>query len=248
MTAQRGVVLVVLTAVIFTGCASASAPSVNPAPSPVTPSLAPGVGGAGSPGPSVGADLARSFLERVRDPDARYRVDETLTVVIGQATSKAVSHSDVDGADMMVISDSTVGGTTKHSEYLQVGGAAFDRSAGGDWHATGPADARQTPFPFIEAANMQYAGRQIKDGEFLESLSLAKAIPIGTPVAESLGVTGGSASIVLFHAFLQADGSPVRVEVGFQLTGADGSAAGYGTIAQDYADFGGDVVVKPSVS
>lgn len=248
MTARRGVLVAVLAGAIVTGCASASAPSVSPAASPVTATSEPGPGGTGSPEPSVGADLATSFLERVRDPDARYRVDETLTVVIGQATSTAVSHSDVDGADMMVISDTTVGGTKKHSEYLQVGGAAFDRSAGGDWRATGPADPRQTPFPFIEAADMQYAGRQIKDGEFLESLSLAKAIPIGTPVAESLGLTGGSASIVVFDAFLQADGSPIRVEVGFQLTGADGSAAGYGTIAQEYADFGGDVVIEPPVS
>lgn len=59
---------------------------------------------------------------------------------------------------------------------------------------------------------------------------------------------GGSASIVAFDAFLQTDGSPIRLEVGFQLTGADGSAAGHGTIAQDYADFGGEVVVDPPVS
>lgn len=248
MTARRGVVVAVLAGAIVTGCASASAPSVSPAASPVTASSEPGSRGTGSPEPSVGAALATAFLERLRDPGARYRIDETLTVVVGQSSSKAISHSDVAGADMMVISDSTVGGTTKHSEYLQVSGTAFERSAGGDWRATGPADARQTPFPFIEATNMRYAGRQIKDAEFLESLSLAKAIPIGTAVAESLGVMGGSASIVQFDAFLQTDGTPIRVEVGFQLTGADGSAAGYGTIAQDFADFGGDVVVDPPVS
>ncbi len=61
-------------------------------------------------------------------------------------------------------------------------------------------------------------------------------------------MTGGSASIIVFDAFLQPDGSPVGIQLGLQLTGADGSTAGYATIVQDYADFGGDVVVEPPVS
>jgi hypothetical protein len=94
---------------------------------------------------------------------------------------------------------------------------------------------------------MRYAGRQIEGGEFLESFSLAQAIPIGGAVAESLGVAGGTASVVLFDCFLLRDGSPVRVEVGLQLSAADGSAAGYSTIDQDYSEFGGEIVVDPPV-
>ena len=247
MTVRRGVVVVLLSAVVA-GCASAGSGSPGSGGSSAAATVVPFFGSASSPVPDPGAKLATTFLARIRDPAARFRLDQTLTVVIGQNSSKAVSHSDVAGADTMVVSDSTVGGKTTHSEYLQSGGTAFERSAGGDWRATGPASARGDPFPFLDATDMRYAGRVVKAGEFLESLSLGQAVQLGTPLAESLGVTGGSASIVVFDAFLQVDGSPVGIQLGLQLTGADGSTAGYGTIVQDYADFGGDVVVEPPVS
>lgn len=247
MTTRRGIMVVVLVSAVVAGCASAPSSSVSPAASAVAPSADAGQPGSGSPEPGTGATLATAFLERIRDPGARYRLDETLTLVVGQNSSKAVSHSDVAGADMIVISDKTVGGTTTHSEYLESGGTVFERNGGDDWHATGPVDAKDVPFPFLKASDMRYAGRQIRDAEFLESYSLAQAIPIGASIAESLGVKGGSASIVVFDAFLQTDGSPIRIEVAFQITAADGSAAGNGTIAQDYADFGGEVVVEPPV-
>lgn len=81
----------------------------------------------------------------------------------------------------------------------------------------------------------------------VEAFSLTAAIPIGKPVAESLGVMGGTASVVVFDCYLRDDGIPVRLENGLQLDAADGTTAGNGTIVQDYAEFGGEVVVEPPV-
>ena len=233
-------------ALVVAGCTSSGAPGASTAPSVAPPSAA-GSPSAASPGPSPDHALVTAFLERLRDPAARYRVDQTLSVVVGQAASKATSHSDVSGDDRLTVSDSTIGGETTHTEFLQTDGEAYERRGEEEWRAVGPAQALPQPFAFLDASDMRYAGRRIAGGEFLESFSLVQPIPIGGAVAESLGVTGGMASVVLFDCFLLRDGSPVRVEVGLQLTQADGSAAGYSTIEQDYSEFGGDIVVEPPV-
>ncbi len=163
MTARRGTVIVPLSATLA-GCASAGSGRSGPGGSSAAATPVPFFGRSGSPEPDPGAHLATAFLERIRDPAARFQLDQTLTIVIGQNSSRAVSHSDVAGADTMVVSDSTVAGKTTHSEHLQSGGTAFERSAGGDWRATGPASARGDPFPFLDATDMRCAGRVVKAG------------------------------------------------------------------------------------
>ncbi len=244
---RRSLVAGALVLMVLAGCTSSGAsPVASTAPS-AAPRAAPGSATATSSGPSSDLTLVTTFLERLRDPAASYRVDQTVNVVVGQAASEATSHSDVSGADRLTVSDSTVGGETTHSEYLVTNGEAYQRSGEEDWRAVGPAQALPPPFPFLEASYMRSAGRQLAGGEFLESFSLAQVIPIGGAVAESFGVTGGTASVVTFDCFLLGDGSPARIEVGLQLTKADGSTAGYSTIEQDYSEFGGDVVIEPPV-
>ena len=238
----------VMTVALVAACGSASAPTASGSPSVAPSTAAPVVGGATSPDPGRGVSLAGTFLERVNDPAARYRLDQTLTVTIGSNSSKAVSHTDADGAAMKIVSDSTVGGTTTHLEQFQADGAAYERRGSEDWRAVEPTEGQGALYPFLKVDHIRYAGRKIKAGEFLDALSLAKTITLGTAVAESLGVMGGSASIVVLDCYLHGDGSPVRIEVGFQIDAADGSTAGYGTIVQDFAEFGGDIVVEPPVS
>lgn len=248
MTA-RPVVLAVIIPTLAAACATgASSPAPTVAPSVAPPSVAASPGSTGSPGPERTGAMAAAFLERIRDPNARYRLDQVLTVVVGQETSESTSHTDVAGADRLIVSDNSVrGGQSTHSEYLQTEGTAFERTGDQDWRAIGPAAEPEVPFPFLTADDMRYAGREITGGQFLDSFSLVESIPIGASVAESLGVMGGTASIVTFDCFVYTDGSPVRIEIGFQLSAADGSSAGYGSIVQDYAEFGGDVVVEPPV-
>jgi hypothetical protein len=237
-------VLVLTLAACADGTAS---PAPSAAPTGVS-SAAPSAAGSASAAPGRSAALAEAFLERIRDPEARYRLDQTLTVVVGQETSESRSHTDVDGADRWIVSDNSVrGGAATHSEYLQSDGLAFERFDDQDWRAIGPASAPEVPFPFLEANDLRYGGREISGGQFLDAFSLVESIPIGTAVAESLGVMGGSASVVTFDCFVYPDGSPVRIEISFLLSGSDGSSAGQGTIVQDYAEFGGDVVVEPPV-
>ncbi len=243
MSATRRWLTACAIALIVAGCTSSAA---STAPSPVAPSPAGSASGI-APSPSADPALVTTFLKRLRDPAARYRVDQTLDVVVGQASSTAKSHSDVSGDDRLVVSDSTVGGKTTHSEYLQADGEAYQRVGDEDWRSVGPAQAMAVPFSFLKASDLRSTGRQVQAGEFLEAFSLAQVIPIGEAVAESLGVTGGTANVVLFDCFLLGDGSPVRVQVGLQLSAADGSDAGYSTIEQDYSEFGGDIVVEPPV-
>jgi hypothetical protein len=232
--------------------AACSAGATPPAPtvdvSAAPPSAVASPERSGSAGPDRIAALAAAFLDHIRDPTARYRLDQTLTVVVGEESSESKSHSDVAGADRLIVSDNTVrGGSTTHSEYLQTAGTAFERTGDQDWRAIGPATEPEVPFPFLTVADLRYQGRGITGGQFLDSFSLDDSIPIGSSVAESLGVTGGTASIVTFDCSVYPDGRPVRIEIGFQLSAADGSSAGYGAITQDYAEFGGDVTVAPPV-
>ena len=236
---------------VIAACAAAPAgivaPSVAP-PSVALPTVVPVAGSSGSPVPDHGARLASAFLDHVQDPAARYRMDQTLTVVVGQSTSSSVSHSDVAGLDLMVVSDNTANGTTTHQEYLQAAGEAYSRTGDEDWRAVGPALAQPGLYPFIKGTDLRYAGHQINGGAFTDSLSLAAAIPIGKSVAETFGVMGGTATVIAFDCFVQADGIPFSVEMGFRLDGADGSAAGYGTIVQEYTEFGGDIVIDPPIT
>lgn len=248
MRARRAPMIGVLLSAVVAGCASSPPSSTGPAPSVTTPTTEPGSGSSGSPDPGRGETLAAAFLGRIQDPSARYRFDETYTLVIGEGSPVvATSHTDVAGADLMIITDRTADGATTHGEYLQVGGAAFERSGDEDWRAVDLPGERQAPFVFLETTNIRYGGLEIKGGALLESLSLAEAIPIGGALADSIGVMGGSSSIVIFDCFLQGDGSPVLIEVGIQINGADGNAAGYSTIVQEYTEFGGDVVVAPPI-
>jgi hypothetical protein len=242
IAARRGLAAGALV-LLVAGCTSSAASTVPTAAPPSAASSA----SAASPRPSPDQALITAFLKQLRDPAASYRVDQTVNVVVGESASTATSHSDVSGDDRLTVSDSTVGSETTHSEYLQADGEAYERRGEDDWRALGPAQALPEPFPFLDASDMRSAGRQIQGGEFLESFTLAQVIPIGGTVAESLGVPGGSASVVTFDCFLLGDGSPVRVEVGLELSKADGSAAGYSTIEQDYSEFGGDIVVEPPV-
>jgi hypothetical protein len=241
-------VLVLLSLVVAACSAGATSPAPTVPASAAPPSAAPSPGSTGSPGPDRTTALAASFLEHIRDPLARYRLDQALTIVVGEETSESKSHSDVAGPDRLIVSDDSVrGGATTHSEYLQTAGAAFQRTGDQDWRAIGPATEPEVPFPFLTADDLRYQGREITGGQFLDSFSLVDSIPIGTSVAESLGVTGGTASIVTFDCSVYPDGRPVRIEIGFQLSAADGSSAGYGAITQDYAEFGGNVTVEPPV-
>ncbi len=228
--------------------AGATSPAPNVSASAAPPSVAASPESSGSSGPDRTTALAAAFLDQIRDPKARYRLDQTLTVVVGEESSESKSHSDVAGPDRLIVSDDTVrGGATTHSEYLQTAGAAFQRTGDQDWRAVGPATEPEVPFPFLTVEDLRYQGRGITGGQFLDSFSLDDSIPIGSSVAESLGVTGGTASIVTFDCSVYPDGRPVRIEIGFQLSAADGSSAGYGAITQDYAEFGGDVTVAPPV-
>ena len=239
----------VLVSVVAAACsAGATSPAPAVSASAASPSVASSPGSTGSPGPDRTTALAAAFLEQIRDPKARYRLDQTLTVTVGQQSSESKSHSDVAGADRLIVSDNTVrGGATTHSEYLQTAGTAFERTGDQDWRAIGPAAEPETPFPFLTTDDLRYQGREITGGQFLDAFSLHDSIPIGASVAESLGVTGGTASVVTFDCSVYPDGRPVRIEIGFQLSAADGSSAGFGSIVQDYAEFGGDVVVEPPV-
>ena len=237
-----------MTVALVAACASASAPTAGPPASAAPPSAGPVVGGATSPDPGRSASLAGTFLELVNDPAARYRLDQTLTVMVGTSSSKAVSHTDAAGAAIKFVSDSTVGGETTHLEYFQADGSAYERRGTEEWRAVEPTNQQGALYPFLEVDDIKYAGRRIKAGEFLDTLTLAKTIPLGTSVAESLGVMGGSANITVLDCYVHGDGSPVRIEVGFQVDAADGSTAGYGTIVQDFAEFGGDIVVEPPVT
>ena len=250
MIARRPPVLVLLLTTLVGGCSAGAGPSVSPAPS-ATPA------GTSAPSPDVassptadtgrGVTLSTAFLDLIRDPNARYRLDQTYVIVVGQGSTRSVSHTDVAGPDVMTITDLTSGETTTHTEYLQADGGAYEREGEEDWRELDAPGVRPPPFPFLKPEHLLYGGRQISGGEFLESLRLADAIPVGGAVAESLGVAGGTASVVVFDCFLQPDGSPVRVVLEYQLSGADGSPAGYGSIEQEYSEFGGDIVVEPPV-
>lgn len=247
MTGRRQRVVGALASLVVAACTAAPAGTVAPSVAP-PPTPGPVAGSSGSPVPDHAERLAAAFLGHVQDPKARYRMDQTLTVVIGQSTSTAVSHSDVAGLDLKVVSDNTDGGTTTHVEYLQSGGSAYSRTGDEDWRAVGPAAAQPGLFPFMKGSDLRYAGHRINGGAFTNSFSLAQEIPIGTSVAEAFGVMGGTATVIAFDCFVQSDGVPLSVQMGFRLDSADGSAAGQGTIVQDYAEFGGDIVIDPPIT
>ena len=46
-------------------------------------------------GHGPGETLSTAFLDLIRDPNARYRLDQTYVIVVGQGSTMSVSHTDV---------------------------------------------------------------------------------------------------------------------------------------------------------
>ena len=202
-----------------------------------------------APSPSADPALVTAFLERLRDPAARYRVDQTLDVVVGQASSTA---SVALGRVGRRPADRLRQHRRRQDDPLGVppGGRGGVRARGRRGLArgrAGPGDGRAVLVPEGErpALRRSPGPRPASSSRRCRS---QQAIPIGGAVAESLGVTGGTANVVAVR-LLPASATAARSASRSGSSSPAPTAAPPATapIEQDYTEFGGDIVVEPPV-
>lgn len=246
----------ILLALLVTGCAGGP---IAPGPTDTagTPSPATGVATASpsgdvasSPSARPGAALIDAFVAWSADPQASYRLDQVYRLVVGTATTTTTVHIDRDGANVHLVADRDHDGVADpRAEAIVVGSVEWDRTGDGAWfQRTTPTDTTYTPYAFVDAVSIAFAGQAIDGGRFTQHLTLAAPIDLASPLAETSGVTGGSARLVAFDAFVDEFGHPIEVRFGFDLYDTSGQVAGQGTIQDQYADDGGAITISPPAS
>lgn len=238
----RSVPLAVMTSVVL-ACSSQATPSPTSSATPAVASATPAPSVGGGPTPDPGLARITRFLDRIRDADVAYRVDQTYELRLGNQRSTTTTHKDVSGADTYSTSDTTSGDETLHEEIATVGGRIYELGSDGKWTIAGQQDTSNLPFQFLDAGNLSDQGRGLHGGQLLSRLGLIDPVPLSSAVAEDLGVSGGSARIVGFDVFAEADGRPVFIELTFSVMSSAGDTVGIGTIEQTYTDFDAEIVV-----
>jgi hypothetical protein len=96
-----------------------------------------------------------------------------------------------------------------------------------------------------DPADLEYVGSQVVDGQTLHHLVAVRPLPYspgGLP-----GTGDGVGTIDDLDAYVEADGTPVKIELSFstRMTDASGEATVRGTTEIHFADVGGGQVIAP---
>jgi hypothetical protein len=145
------------------------------------------------------------------------------------------------------------GGQDTRMRLVVVGDQAFvDLGEGFIAAPAGSVDTTEMATAFVVVSDpddLDYAGPQVVDGRVLHHLVANRPLPYSPSAFEGTGAGAGTMDDL--DAYVEADGTPVRISLSFT---AEGTAAGVamtmnGTTEILFSDVGGDqVIAVPSVS
>ncbi len=226
--------------------------------SPGSPGSSPTPAGSASPAGSVdGAALAASFVRILADPTLHAGVVQQATASANQAgdvldlrvsMSGTLALPDVD----LELAIETEGQSTRFR--LVVVGERTFADLGDGWVEAPPGSVDTTELTTAlvvvsDPADLAYAGTQVVDGTRLHHLVSTRPLPY---VPAGFDATGsGSGTMNDLDAYVQADGTPVRIALSFTAEGADeaGPISINGTTEIRFTDVGGgQVIVPPSLA
>lgn len=245
---SRVLASVLAVAVLLAACGGgASSPGGSPGPS-----------SGATPGASVDADaLAAAFVAVLADP-------ELQTGIAQQATATSVSGADAIELRVTMIGElampdvalevaiETEGESTRFA--LVVVGDRNFVDIGEGWVEAPPGSVDTTELTDAllvvdDPDDLAYAGTQVVDGETLYHLIAVRPLPYSPGGVPGTGDEMGT--IDDLDAYVEADGTPVRIELSFTASGSDGTGATtvQGTTEIRFSDVGGgQVIVPPSLA
>jgi hypothetical protein len=225
------------------------------------PTQAPGSGlPAASPtqaGSVDGEALAASFVRILTDPALQAGVVQQATATTdlgGEVLDFRVSMSgDIALPDMDLEIVIEADGQSTRTRVVVVGERSFiDLGEGWIEAPPGSVDAGElaTAFAVVtDPDDLDFAGSQDIDGTTLYHLVATRSLPY-TPAGFE-GTGAGTGTMDDLDAYVEADGTPVRVELSFTAAGTAGGQAitVHGTTEIRFSDVGGDQeIVPPSVA
>lgn len=218
-----------------------------------------GCGGAASTAsPAVDdAALRAKFVAILNDPRLHAAVTQDVTAQGTVGARSATVHA--TATIVLALPDSswelvTQGsGTTSKMSLIVHGSDVFVRVDPGTWMAApkGSIDASTLTAALAvvtDPADLAYAGLEVVDGRTLSHLVATRRLPY-TPAGFARS-GGGTGTLDDFNAYVETDGTPVRIDVSFSASGMTGSGqmTMAGTTRIAFRDVGGDqVIVAPSL-
>ncbi len=245
----RAVVLAALLAVAPAVAGCGGSPG-TPAPS----------GSSGTPAAAASVDgsaLAASFVKVLSDPALHANVVQQATATADQGgepldfrvTMRAVLA--LPDVDMELVIEA--GGQSTRFRVVAVGDRTF-ADLGEGWVAAPPGSVDTTELTkavvvVTDPSDLQFVGSEQVGGRTLYHLVTTRPLPY-TP-AGFAGSGTGTGTMNDLDAYVEADGTPVRIELSFTATGTSGagSTTVNGTTDLLFSDVGGSqVVVAPTLA
>jgi hypothetical protein len=224
----------------------------------------PGATGSGSAGASPtpaasvdGAALAASFVDILGDPELHADVVQQATSTADQAgepldfrvtMSGVLALPDVD-LELVVEAE----GQSTRFRIVVAGDQSF-ADLGEGWVAAPPGsvDTSELTSALVVVSDpddLEYVGTQEVDGRTLYHLVATRPLPYMPAGFEGTGT--GTGTMDDLDAYVEADGTPVRIQLSFTASGTTdaGALTVNGTTEIRFSDVGGDqVVVAPSIA
>jgi hypothetical protein len=209
-----------------------------------------------TPAPSVDADtLAAAFVAILADPALQ-------TGIVQQATAISESGGDVLELRVTMVGElalpdvalevaiETEGESTRFA-LVVVGDRSFvDLGEGWLEAPPGSVDTTELTDALVvvdDPDDLEYAGSQVVDGQTLHHLVAVRPLPYSPGGLPGIGDEVGT--IDDLDAYVEADGTPVRIELSFTAGSADAAITVSGTTQIRFSAVGGgQVIVPPSLA
>jgi hypothetical protein len=238
---------VLLVAVALAGCGGAASTPASGSPG-------------SSPAPAATVDgtaLAASFVRILSDPELRASVIQQATATSRQAGDvleiRVTMTADLALPDVALELTIEAEGQATRFGIVVVGDRSFvDLGEGWLEAPAGSLDTAELTDALVvvsDPGDLAYAGSQVVDGRTLHHLVAARPLPYSPAGFEGTGA--GSGTLDDLDAYVEADGTPVRIELSFTADGSTeaGPITVIGTTTIEFRDVGGaQVIVAPPIA
>jgi hypothetical protein len=243
-TPRRLLVLAAAGAILVGACGGGASPSGSPSGSPSAPSADPDA-------------LAEAFVAILTDP-------ELEATIVQQATAASETGDDVLELRVTMVGELALPdvalevaieaeGESTRFALVVVGERSFvDLGEGWLEAPAGSVDTTELTDALVvvdDPDDLAFAGTQVVDGETLYHLVAVRPLPYSPGGVPGTGDETGT--IDDLDAYVEADGTPVRIELSFTAGGGAGAEATTvrGTTQIRFSDVGGgQVIVAPSLA